>query len=137
MDSKEDIENHQHNLLYFNQMIERNEHKKGRKKALKKIPKSFSSQKVDLSDYLVAPEGYEGIVYTIYFLVIPYIVGLIFLFLFVAGGDFANFKLMEMKASAFLIVWMIGYEIVATLLLVGIFISFLRYDDKPNIRRRR
>ena len=136
MSSKEDVENHQHNLLYFNQMVERSERSKEHKEVHKKVPESFTSQNVDLSDYLVAPEGYEGIVYTVYFISFPYIVGLVFLFFFVAGGSFDNFKLMEMELSSFLVVWMIGYEIIATLLLIGIFISFLRYDDKPNIRRR-
>jgi len=134
VDSKEDIENHQHNLLYFNQMVEQNERKRGKRKSVRRVPQSFASRKVDFSDYLVAPEGYESIVYTLYFLSIPYITGLVFLFFFVAGGSIDNFKLMEM--DAFLIVWLIGYEIVATLLLVGIFISFLRYEDEPNIRRR-
>lgn len=134
MESKEDVENHHHNLLYFNQMVEKGGRSQERKKVERKAPTSFSSQKVDLSDYLAVVEGYEGVFYILYFLLVPYITGLVFLFIFIAGGSFENFALLD--SSAFLIVWMIGYEIVASCLLIGIFISFLRYDDSPKKRRR-
>ena len=133
MDSKEDVENHHNNLMYFNQMVEKGGRKEEGKKVEKKAPKSFSTQNVELSDYLKVVEGYEGIFYILYFLFIPYIVGAIFLFIFIAGGSFENFALLD--SSAFLIVWMIGYEVVASCLLIGIFISFLKYDDGPKKRR--
>ena len=40
-------------------------------------------------------------------------------------GDFTNFE-----GSSFFILWMIGYEIVATISLVAILISYLKYDDE-------
>lgn len=119
--------------MYFNQMVEKGGRKEEGKKVEKKAPKSFSTQNVELSDYLKVVEGYEGIFYILYFLFIPYIVGAIFLFIFIAGGSFENFALLD--SSAFLIVWMIGYEVVASCLLIGIFISFLKYDDGPKKRR--
>jgi len=89
---------------------------------------SFSSQTVNLQDYFFMPEGTEFFFYTFYFLTIPYITGAIFLFFAVAGGDFANFMLLDM-AQAF-VVWAIGYEIVATVSLLWILSLYIRYDNE-------
>ncbi|MFA7354263.1 MAG: hypothetical protein WCZ70_06535 [Sulfurimonadaceae bacterium] len=132
MDSKRDLDNHRNNTMYYNQMLKENRVKNSTNKKEKNNYDSFGSQKVDFKDYVFAMEGYEEFFYTLYFLMIPYIVGAVFLFFFVAGGDYENFMLLEI--SAFFIVWMIGYEIVATLLLITIFISFLRYQKKPKKR---
>lgn len=94
---------------------------------------SFSSQEVDLSDYFFIADGYEGFFYTLYLIAIPYIVGAVFLFLFVAKGDFSNFMLLDI--NAFFVVWLIGYEVVATFILIAIFMSFLRYDKKTSSRK--
>lgn len=134
MDSKRDLDNHRNNTMYYNQMLKENRVKNSTNKKEKNAPLSFSSQKVDFKDYVFAPDGYEGIFYTLYFLMIPYIVGTVFLFFFVAGADYDNFMLLEI--SAFFIVWMMGYEIVATLLLISIFFSFLRYEKKPKTKKR-
>jgi len=134
MESSEDNKNHQTNLMYFNQMVEEKGMKKtpiNSKKKAKHVPTSFGSQKVDFSDYLIAPDGYESVVYPLYFLLIPYIAGAAVLFFFVAGASIDNFKLLDLTDS-FVVVWLLGYEIVATLLLIAIFISFLKYDPKPE-----
>lgn len=132
MDSNRDLDNRRNNTMYYNQMLKENRVRENRNKKEKSAPESFASQNVDLKDYVFAPDGYEGIFYTLYFLMIPYIVGAVFLFFFVAGADYDNFMLLEI--SAFFIVWMMGYEIVATLLLISIFFSFLRYEKKPKKR---
>lgn len=132
MDSKRDLDNRRNNTMYYNQMLKENRVRGSVNKKQPPVSTSFGSQKVDFKDYVFAPEGYEGIFYTLYFLMIPYMVGAVFLFLFVAGADYNNFMLLEI--SAFFIVWMMGYEIVATLLLIAIFISFLRYEKKPKKR---
>ena len=127
MDYKIDDNNSRNNMMYYNQLLRNQKNKKNQK-----VPKpvTFSSQKIDFSKYSLAPAGYEGIMYTLYFLIIPYIFGAVFLFFVVAHGNFSNFKLLD--ASAFLIVWVIGYEIVASILLLTIFISYLKYDVKAN-----
>ncbi len=127
MDHKIDDNNSRNNLMYYNQLIRDKKNKKNPK--IKKST-SFSSQTIDLSKYSLAPEGYEGIIYTLYFLIVPYFFGAVFLFFVVAHGDFSNFMLLD--TSAFLIVWAIGYEIVASILLLIIFFSFLQYDDKAK-----
>jgi len=138
MESSEDKHNHQSNLMYFNQMIEEKGIKRGQgrdqKKSARKVPRSFGSQKVDFKDYLIAPDGYESVVYPLYFIFVPYITGAILLFFFVAGASFENFKLIEF--NSFMVVWLIGYEVVATLMLVGILIAFLKYDDETTQTKR-
>lgn len=135
MDTKRDPDNHRNNQMYYNQLVREKSYKQARsqKQELQAMP-SFASQKVDFSDHLFVVEGYEGIFYTLYFLSIPYITGAIFLFFFIAGGSYDNFMLLEM--NAFFIVWLIGYEIVATLILIAIFISFLKYDRTPKKKNR-
>ena len=136
MDTKRDPDNHRNNQMYYNQMLRDKSYRQSREKSREVEPKpSFASQKVDFSDHLFIVEGYEGIFYTLYFLSVPYIVGAVFLFFFIAGGSYDNFMLLEM--NAFLIVWLIGYEIVASLILIAIFISFLNYDRTPKKKSRR
>ncbi|MDD5399943.1 MAG: hypothetical protein PHQ93_02005 [Sulfurimonas sp.] len=134
MDTKRDFDNNRNNLMYYNQMLRESEIKKNSKRRHDIASTSFSSQEVEFSNYLLAPNGYEGIFYTIYFLTIPYAVGTVFLFFFIADASYGNFKLLDM--SSFLIVWLMGYEIVATLLLIAIFLSFLRHDDKSKKKHR-
>ena len=110
-------------MVYYNQIL-RADKKKNR---VKKKPTSFTKQEVNFKDYLYVPEGWETFVYAFYIICIPYIAGAIFLFFTVAGAEFDSFKLLDM--SAFLIVWAIGYEIVATLMLITIVVMFLKYDE--------
>lgn len=130
MGSNKDLDNHSSNAMYYNQTLGENRSRvsSGKKQSTDAV--SFNSQKIYLSNYAFAVEGYEGIFYTFYFLAIPYITGAIFLFFFIAKANYENFMLLD--TSAFLIVWIIGYEIIAILLLIAIFISFLRYEKKPK-----
>jgi len=137
MKSSEDNKNHKTNLMYFNQMVEEKGVKRTprkKDKAQSKKQKSFGSQKVVFSDYLLVLEGYESVFYPIYFLLIPYITGAIILFFLVAGASIDNFKLMEF--DNFFVVWLIGYEVVATMMLVGILVAFLKYDDDDPVNKR-
>ncbi|WP_428737297.1 hypothetical protein [Sulfurimonas sp.] len=133
MSIDEELEQKRH-MMYYNQVLQsdRRTKLKGEKKRRKKKV-SFGAQKVDFKDYIFVPDNYEGIAYIIYFTLIPYIAGAIFLFLFIAGGDFHNFMLLDL--NSFIIVWLIGYEIVAAFLLFWIFIMFLQYekDDDEDI----
>lgn len=129
MDSNRDLDNHRNNAMYYNQLLREDRTRENSHiKSTRSEPESFANKKVDFSDYLPVIEGYEGIFYTLYFISIPYISGAIFLFFFVAGGRFEYFMLLDF--NSFLIVWMIGYEIVASLLLITIFISFFKHDNK-------
>ncbi len=116
-----DSNNSQYNSVYYNQMLRASE-----KKQHKHIQETdFGSKKVDFSDYLIIMRGYESIFYTFYILAIPYIVGLIFLFFYVAEGAYSNFSLLDL--TSFLIIWAIGYEVTGALILCAIFMSYLKF----------
>lgn len=135
MDNTRDPDNHRNNQMYYNQLVRENTKRQARRQNQEtQVKPSFASQNIDFSEHVFVIEGYEGIFYTVYFLSVPYITGAIFLFFFVAGGSYDNFMLLDM--NAFLIVWLIGYEIVATLILIAIFISFLKYDRTPKKKNR-
>ena len=116
-----DLDNKQYNNLYYNQMLRASEKKKVRSKK----NKDFGSKNVDFTKYLIVPSGYESIAYTFYFLAIPYIVGLVFLYFYVAKGVHENFALLDL--TSFLIIWAIGYEMTGATILVFIFISFIKH----------
>lgn len=124
MDYGRDLNNSRNNRMYYNQLKRQNESKRKRRN---RQNKSFGSKEVDVKKIVWAPEGYEGFFIFLYFVTIPYIVGSIFLFFSVAGGEYDSF--MKLNTSAFFIVWAIGYEIVATILLLIIFLMFLRHDE--------
>lgn len=123
MDYGRDLNNSRNNQMYYNQLKRDN----AAKLKQKRKNKSFGAKEVEVKDFVWAPEGYEGIFAFIYLISIPYIFGAIFLFIWVAQADFDSF--MKLNTSAFFIVWAIGYEIVATLALVIIFVMFLKHDE--------
>ena len=127
---KDEITKHK-NIVYLNQMLmqERTIIKRTNTSTSiqRKKKQSFGSQNIDLKEIVFAPEGYESIAYMLYLLIVPYIVGAICLFFVVAGGNFDNFMLLD--TSAFLIVWAIGYEIVAVVALSWIVLLYLQYEE--------
>lgn len=110
------------NSVYYNQLLRAAEIKAPKNKNKNN---SFAAQEVDFNKYLYLPRGYEGIAYTLYIIGIPYIVGITFIFFYVAHGVYSNFSLLDL--SAFLIVWAIGYEITAATILTLIFFAFLKH----------
>lgn len=119
MDYKRDLNNKQNNEMYYNQM--QNSSVKNKK------TKSFGSQEIHARDIVFVIDGLEAYFYTFYFITVPYMTGVLFLFLAIAGGDFGSLVILDL--TAFFIVWAIGYEIVATISLIWIFVLFLKYDD--------
>lgn len=90
----------------------------------KRKNKSFAQKEVDVKAFILAPEGYEAFMFTIYFLTIPYLAGLSFLYLFVAKADFSHF--LNFNISSYFVIWAIGYEVVAAILLTLIAYSFIK-----------
>jgi len=85
---------------------------------------SFAQKEVDIKAFVIAPEGYEAFMFGVYFLTIPYLVGLSFLYLFVAKASFSHF--LNFKISSFFVIWAIGYEIVAVITLAMIAYAFAK-----------
>jgi hypothetical protein len=114
--------------------------KKSRSQSSDIKPHTFTQQKVDLSKtpLLFFPEGFEKIFIAIYFVTLPYIAGLLFLFFYVSGGNLETFASLN-KEQAFILTWAIGYEIIASFILLWIFkmaISFVNESRKPSLQQR-
>ena len=103
------------------------------------IGSSFTKQEVSLQDTpLFFPAGLEKIFLAIYFISLPYTLGLLFLFFYIAEGKFEVFLAVN-QDSPFLMTWAIGYEILATLIILWIIksaISFTKQNSqKANLSR--
>ena len=104
-----------------------------------KSPKKFTQKEVDLAETpLFFPEGYEKIFLAIYFVSLPYIAGLLFLFFYVAEGQIELFLALN-EEQAFMLTWAIGYEIIAGLILLWIVkmsIGFANESRKAGIQKQ-
>ena len=78
----------------------------------------YMHQEVDFqkTPLLFFPPGKEMLFLGIYFITIPYIIGLLFLFFYISSAQLNIFKAIGMDASL-LLVWMVGYELLAALIL--------------------
>ena len=104
-----------------------------------KSPKKFTQKEVDLAETpLFFPEGFEKIFLAIYFVTLPYIAGLLFLFFYVAEGSVDLFLSLSEEQSLFL-TWAIGYEIIAALIILWIVkmaIGFANESRKPGVNKQ-
>lgn len=98
----------------------------------------FSEQEVDLQKTpLFFPEGYENIFLTLYFIFLPYIVGILFLFLYASEGN-VEFFFSVNELSSIIVTWSIGYEIIAVLIVLYIIkmaFSFNTSKEETPFRR--
>lgn len=106
----------------------------------KKGSAKFTQQEVNLAKTpLFFPEGFEKIFLAIYFISLPYVAGLLFLFFYVAGGKPELFFSLN-EESSFILTWVIGYEIIASLIMLYIIkmaLSFANESRKPGLREFR
>lgn len=111
-----------------------------KEKPIRNKSSKFSQQEVDLSETpLFFPEGYEKLFLAIYFVSLPYIAGLLFQFFYIADGKKELFLSLN-EQSSFILTWAIGYEIIATLILLYIIkmaISFANDNRKAGVREFR
>lgn len=112
------------------------EYQYGKLKVRRQIEEGFFNQPVDYREFILSPEGYEGATLTFYVVTAPYVAGLLFLFLFIARAQLDLF--IEFNLTSFFIIWAIGYEVCAALILIGIFIAWLKYiSDRWNKEQER
>ncbi len=90
--------------------------------------KSFTSKEIrlDESAFFFLP-GYEKLLLTLYFIFLPYLAGILFLFIYVAKVNFDVFVSLNHESS-FIFSWCIGYECLAALALGLIVRSAIRYN---------
>lgn len=110
-----------------------------KKSKTRKRPKTFGEKEVDFSTFLPMPEGLEKLFILLYAIIIPYVTGLIFIFIFVARGRFNEF--LSLDLAMFMALWAIGYEVVGSIALFIIFYKMLRFkheeDERASRRQRR
>ena len=106
-----------------------------KEKAIRNKSNKFSQQQVDLAETpLFFPAGYEQLFLAVYFVSLPYIAGLIFQFFYIAESKVELFLSLNEQAN-FLLTWAIGYEIIATVMLLYIIkmsIDFARENARSN-----
>lgn len=93
----------------------------------------FGSQTVNFSNFALIPDGHEKLFLSFYFMLVPYLTGLLFLFIFVAHSSITNFTSLDL--TTFFIVWAIGYEIVASTILIIIFYSAFTFKKRTTLVR--
>jgi hypothetical protein len=79
---------------------------------------AFMQQDVHPSGFELIPEGYRGITYFMLFLFVPKLIGMGFFFFYMAGGDIELYR--QVHTGGALLDWVIGYEIVAAVVLLYI-----------------
>ncbi len=97
----------------------------------------FSKQEVSLADTpLFFIERYEKTFILLYFISLPYILGLFFLFFYISKGKSELFLPLSQSISS-IFIWLIGYEILAVLILLLILRSAILFTRKINKKGKR
>lgn len=92
----------------------------GQRKIIRNNHRKFSQQEVTFDDApLYFPAGLEKLFLFIYFISLPYLAGLAFLFFYVGEGDTSLFSSLSADAT-YMLTWIIGYEILAVIALLWI-----------------
>jgi hypothetical protein len=84
--------------------------------------KAFLDQSVEL------PESVNNVLGFGIFALLPYIIGLTFIFLIIAQANIETYRKTDM--NSFLLAWTIGYELIAAIILLAIFKSALTFKKK-------
>lgn len=90
----------------------------------------FFDKSFDYRNYIYSPEGYEGIMLAFYLMTLPYLLGLVCLFLFVADASYEYF--LQFELASFFIIWAIGYEVSAGLMLAGLSLGWLKFRSNRS-----
>jgi len=105
-----------------------------KQKPIKNTNEKFTQQNITFDDTpLLFPAGMEKFFLLIYFIVLPYIAGLLFLFFYVGGGKTELFLSLN-EESSFMLTWAIGYEIIAGVLILWIIKSAITFSINASKR---
>ena len=109
-----------------------------KEKRIRNRASKFSKQEVDITQTpLFFPEGYEKIFIAIYFITLPYIAGVLFQYFYIADAKMEIF-LPIYQNSLTILIWAIGYEIIAVIVLLYIMklaFSFHSSNGKKAFQR--
>ncbi len=99
-----------------------------RKAKIKSKGESFTKKNVEFEDTpLFFPEGFEKLFLAIYFVTLPYITGLLFIFFYISNGKKDLFLSLN-DDSSFILTWALGYEICAVLAILWIIKSAITFS---------
>lgn len=107
----------------LNDKESRERKKKFSQKNINHYQQSFLEQNIDLNNYL--PENLRNIIATTLFIMLPYIVGITFLFFIIAQANMDTYN--KIDAHSFFLAWSIGYELIAFFLLLIIIKSAINF----------
>jgi len=102
----------------------RQETQKRRKARSRDKLAEFMSADIHDSELGIVPEGYGGITYLTFFIFAPWLMGLAFMFFYVSGADLQAYHSLNQSA---ILTWVIGYEIIAIIILLIIFKKAVTY----------
>jgi len=105
----------------------------------KKPPTKFTQKNVELAQTpLFFPEGFEKLFLAMYFVSLPYIAGILFIFFYISKGSLETFSSFNQNQT-FILTWAIGYEIIASLIMLWILkmaVSFANESRKPGLQQQ-
>jgi hypothetical protein len=93
-----------------------------------KAPKSFFSQEINLSDYIDLSESILNTILLSAFILVPYITGILFIFLIIAKANFETFT--EIKIDKYFVYWSVGYEVLAFISIMLIIKSAMSFKRR-------
>ncbi len=94
-----------------------NKQQLNKKKTENKLAEFMNASVTD-SEVGIIPEGYGGITYLTFFIFLPEIAGILFMFFYISHGELDAYNTLDID---YLLTWVIGYEIVAAITLLLIF----------------
>jgi hypothetical protein len=97
-------------------------------KDTKEKPSNFLSQNIVISDYIYLPENLQKFFLLTIFILIPYIIGILIMFIFVGSAKFK--ELTTLTFDLYILTWTVGYETIAFILLLLIIKSALSFTKK-------
>ena len=133
--TRSDLKNDPYILQAAVVLKEREEEKRLQQANRRTAPKEFLLKKRSISDIPIIPQGDFGIL--MFIGLVPYITGLLFIFFYIFKANISRLVYMADNHS-YLLIWAIGYEIIAGLVLLWIvkvlLFSFLdgkNYKNNP------
>ncbi len=90
----------------------------------KRIDRNFLKKKIDIDEYIFMSKGVSTLLFGLIFIYLPYLLGVIFIFIFISGLQLHIFERLNYTFTLF---WAIGYEIVAIFILLSILKSTFNF----------
>jgi hypothetical protein len=104
-----------------------------KKKEQKKINR-FMQREINITDYINLSKEIANLLIAISFLILPYIIGVVFIFLIIAKANLEIYERIGNSVNQYLVSWAIGYEVIATFLLLLIIKSAIFFEKRAKAK---